>query len=106
MEIQRSTGAAPGREGRSRAESRSSMQWYHLEPLPARNPSSCVPCAPAGRKEKQSNVFILFVSSECPNANYVRPALVAKGTVIPQKNKKNTAEQQVERTTHKRLTRS
>ena len=59
-EIQRSTRAAPGGEGCSRAESRNLMQWYHLELLPTRNVSSCVPCAPAGMKEKQNNVFILL----------------------------------------------
>lgn len=66
-EIQRSTRAAPGREGCSRAKSRNSTQWYHLELLPTRNLSSCVPCAPAERKEKQSNVFILLgLSAQMP----------------------------------------
>lgn len=63
--IQRSAGAAAGREGCSRAKSPNWVQWCGLELLPTRNLSSCVPTAPAGVKEKQNIVFIL-----CPNANY------------------------------------
>lgn len=62
-EMQRSAGAAPGREGCSRAKSHGSMRWYHPELLAARNRASCVPCAPAGIKEKQSNVLILLAPS-------------------------------------------
>lgn len=61
--IQRSAGAVPGREGCSRAESTNLVQWHHLELLPTRNLSSCVPTAP--ERKKQNNVFILR-----PNANY------------------------------------
>lgn len=49
--IQRSAGAAPGREGCRKAKSPSWVQWCGL--LPTRNLSSCVLTAPARVKEKQ-----------------------------------------------------
>lgn len=55
-------------------------------------------CRRHGRKTAQC---FHPVSSECPNANYERPVLVAKGTVLPQENEKNTAEQHVERIARK-----